>query len=135
MTQTTITPTRDPSLGELVSQLSEHTSRLVKDEIKLAQVEMAAKGKKAGLGVGLFGGAGLFALYGVGCLVAAAVAALALVLPTWAAALIVAGALFVVAAIAALVGKREVSAAGAPVPTEALASIKLDVAAAKRSHA
>ena len=132
-TTPTAGPSPDSSLGELVSLLSEHTSQLVRDELRLAQVEMAQKGKKAGIGVGLFGGAGLFALYGVGCLVTAAVLGLAVPLPGWAAALIVGGALFVIAGLAALVGKREVTEAVPPVPKEALASIKLDVAAAKGS--
>jgi hypothetical protein len=131
---TMTTPTADHSLGELVAQLSEHTSQLVRDELKLAQLEMSQKGKKAGIGLGLFGGAGLFAVYGVGCLIAAAVAGLAIPLPTWAAALIVGGALFLVAGIAALIGKKEVTNAVPPVPQEAMASIKLDLAAAKKGH-
>ncbi len=122
----------DPSLAELVSRLTEQTSRLVRDEVKLAQAEMAQKGRKAGIGVGLFGGAGVVVLYALGCLVAAAVLALDLVLPGWAAALIVAGILVVVAALAAVIGKKQVTQAVPPVPQEALASVKRDVAAVKR---
>ena len=129
---TTTQSLHDPSLSQLVSQLTDQTSRLLRDELRLAQLELATKGKKAGIGAGLFGGAGLLSVYGFGCLVAAAVFALALVLPGWAAALIVAGSLFLIAAVAALVGARQVKKAVPPVPQEALASVKLDVAALKR---
>ncbi len=128
-------PNPDPAdlpLGALVARLTEQTSQLVRDEIKLAQVEMAQKGKKAGIGVGLFGGAGVIGLYAVGCLVAAAVLALDLVLPSWAAALCVAGGLLLLAAVAGLIGKKQVTQAVPPVPQQALASVKLDVAALKR---
>jgi hypothetical protein len=121
----------DASIGELVSQVSEHTSRLIRDELRLAQAEMAAKGKKAGVGAGLFGGAGLFALYGLGALIAAAILGLAGPLPDWLAALIVGVALLAVAGIAALVGKREVSQAAPPLPNEAISGVKQDVQALK----
>jgi uncharacterized membrane protein YqjE len=120
-------PAADASLGELVSRMSEQTSRLIRDELRLAQLELTAKGKKAGLGAGMFGGAGLFALFGLACLVTAAILALAGPVPDWAAAIIVGVALFAVAGIAALVGKREVSAATPPVPEEAVTGVKQDV--------
>jgi uncharacterized membrane protein YqjE len=120
-------PPGDLSIGELVSQVSEQTSRLIRDELKLAQLEMTEKGKRAGIGAGLFGGAGLFAVYGLGALVAAAILALAGPLSPWLAAIIVAVALFAVAGIAALVGKREVAQATPPVPTEAVSGVKQDV--------
>jgi hypothetical protein len=127
MTDPTSTP-RDPheaSLGELVARMSEQTSRLIRDEMRLAQAEMTAKGKAAGIGAGLFGGAGLFALYGLACLVAAAILALAGPVPDWLAAVIIGIALF--AGVAAVVGKREVSAATPPVPEEAVEGVKQDV--------
>lgn len=120
-------PPEDASLGDLVSRMSEQTSRLIRDELRLAQLEMAEKGKKAGIGAGLFGGAGLFALYGLACLVAAAVLALAGPVPDWLAALIVGAALFAIAGIAAVVGKREVSAATPAVPQEAVSGLGKDV--------
>ena len=129
---TTTQSLHDPSLSQLVSQLTEQTSRLLRDELRLAQLERGAKGKKAGIGAGLVGGAGLLSVYGLGCLVAAAVFALALVLPGWAAALIVAGSLFLLGGVAALIGARQVKKAVPPVPQEALAGVKLDVAALKR---
>ncbi len=117
----------EPSLGELVARMSDQTSRLVRDEMRLAQAEMIEKGKRAGIGVGLFGGAGLFAVYGVGALVAAAILGLAQAVDGWLAALIVAAALFVLAAIGALVGKKEVQQATPPLPAEAVDGVKRDV--------
>jgi uncharacterized membrane protein YqjE len=133
MTQTPAHPVSntDASVGELVSRLSEQTSQLIRDELRLAQLEMSAKGKKAGLGAGLFGGAGLFAFFGLASLVAAAILALAGPLSGWLAAIIVAAALFVIAGVVALVGKREVSQATPPVPEQAVAGIKQDVQALK----
>lgn len=116
----------EPSLGELVGQVSEQTSRLIRDELRLAQAEMTAKAKKAGIGAGLFGGAGIIALYALECLVAAAILALAGPVPAWAAALIIGGALLAVAAVAALVGKREVKQATPAMPAEAVAGLKKD---------
>ena len=124
-------PATDQSLGNLVSRMSEQTSRLIRDELRLAQLEMAEKGKRAGIGAGLFGGAGLFSLYGLGALVAAAILALAGPLSPWLAAVIVGVALFVIAGIAALIGKREVTQATPPVPEQAISGVKQDVQALK----
>ena len=121
------------SAGELVSRLSQQLTTLVRDEMRLAQAELTEKGKKAGIGAGLFGGAGLVALYGVGALVAAAIIALSLAVTAWLAAVIVAVVLFVVAGVLALVGKKEVSAATPPLPQEAIAGVKADVATVKGS--
>jgi hypothetical protein len=120
-------PTPEQSVGDLVRQLSEQVSILVRDEIRLAQLELTRKGKKAGIGAGLLGGSGLIALFGTGCLIAAAVAALSLVLAVWAAALIVGAALLLAAAVAALAGKSSLSGAAPPVPEEAAESVKTDM--------
>jgi MFS family permease len=117
----------DASIGELVRQVSMQTSRLIRDELRLAQAELAEKGKRAGIGAGLFGGAGIFAGYGLGCFVAAAILGLAGPVDDWLAALIVGGVLFVVAGVAALIGKREVSDATPALPGEAVDGIKHDV--------
>ena len=121
------------SAGELVSRLSQQLTTLVRDEMRLAQAELTQKGKKAGIGAGLFGGAGVVALYGVGALVAAAIIALSLAVTAWLAAVIVAVVLFIVAGVLALVGKKEVSAATPPLPQEAIAGLKTDVATVKES--
>lgn len=118
-----------PSIGELVSLLSEKTSQLVKDEIRLAKAEMADKAKRAGAGVGLFVGAGLFAFFALGTLIACAVLGLANAVPAWLAALIVAVVLLVIAGVLVAVGKRMLDSASGPV--QAAESIKADVAAVK----
>jgi len=121
----------DMSMGELVSSLSEQTSRLVRDEIKLATKELQAKGKNAGLGAGMFGGAGVVALYGVGALVTAAIGGLAMAMDLWAAALIVAVVLFAVAGVLALTGKKKVAQAVPPAPEQAVAGVKADIETVK----
>jgi uncharacterized membrane protein len=115
------------STGDLVKQLSEDVALLVRDEMKLAKLEMARKGKQAGAGIGMFGGSGVLALFGLGCLLASAVIALAGVMTSWLAALIVGAALLAVSAIAALLGKGRLSKATPPVPAEAIGSVKADV--------
>jgi len=115
------------STGELVKQLTEQVSTLVRDELKLAQVEMSRKGKQAGLGAGLLGGGGLIALYGVGCLIACAVIGLSHVVQPWLAAFIVGAALLAAAGVAALMGKSRIKQATPPLPTEAAGSVKADV--------
>jgi uncharacterized membrane protein YqjE len=117
----------DRSTAELVKQLSEQVSVLVRDELKLAQLEMTRKGKQAGLGAGLLGGSALVAWYGAGCLIACAIIAVAGVVAAWLAALIVGVALLAVAAAAALLGKGRLQEAAPPLPEDAVASIKTDV--------
>ena len=121
------------STGQLIGQLTEQISRLVRDEARLAQAEVTGKAKRIGVGAGLFGGAGLFAFFGLAVLIAAAVLALALVLPGWLAALIVAVVLFAVAGVLALVGKKDVEKGTPPVPTEAIASTRTDIQTVKES--
>jgi uncharacterized membrane protein YqjE len=124
----------DPTLGALVHDMTQQMSTLVRDEIRLAQAEMTQKGKKAGIGAGLFGGAGLVALYGVAALLATVVLALALVMPAWVAALIVTVVLFAVAGVLALQGKSSVSKATPAKPEEAIEGFKQDVATVKGEH-
>jgi hypothetical protein len=122
----------DASIGELVARLSEETSALIRDELRVARLEMTHKAKYAGLGAGLVGGAGVAAGFGFACLVAAAVLGLATTLSAWLSALLVGAALLAVAAAFALMGKREISEALPPVPEEAVAGIKRDLKAVKR---
>jgi Flp pilus assembly protein TadB len=119
-------PPADASVGELMTQLSAQTSRLVRDELKLAQKELQQTAKHAGLGVGLFSAAGLLALFGLGTLIAAAVAALSLAMPVWLAAVIVAVVLFIAAGIAAMVGKKEVQQVS-PKPEQTVENVKKDI--------
>jgi hypothetical protein len=118
---------QDSSTSELVRQMSEQVTRLVRDELRLAQLEMTRKGKRAGLGVGAFGGGGILALYGIGCLLAAAIIGLATVVAAWLAALIIGAGVLIIAAGAALFGRAQLSNATPPVPQQAAASVKEDV--------
>jgi uncharacterized membrane protein YqjE len=115
------------STGELVKQLSEQVSTLVKDELKLARLEMTRKGKQAGQGAGMLGASGLIALYGIGCLIACAVIAISLKLQAWLAALIVGVALLAVAGVVGMAGRGRLRKATPPVPTDAAESVKADV--------
>jgi uncharacterized membrane protein YqjE len=132
------TPARRPEdrpAGELVKDLSEQISRLVRDELRLAQVEMTRKGKQAGVGVGMFAGGGVFAWFGLGCLIACAIIAIAGAVAAWLAALIVGVALLLLAAIAALIGKGRLRRAAPPVPGETIGSVKADIEELKeRAH-
>jgi membrane protein len=119
------------SVGQLVSDASEQLSRLVREEMRLAAVELQQKGKRLGVGAGLFGGAGVLAAYGVGVLIACAVLALSLVLAPWLAALIVGVVVLAVAGVSALVGRSQVKQATPPVPQAAAGSVKKDIEAVK----
>jgi uncharacterized membrane protein YqjE len=120
-------PVTDQSTSELVQRASEQITRLVRDEIALAKMELMERAKHAGIGVGLFGGGGVLAVYGVGALTATIIIVLDLFLPLWLAALIVTVALFALAGILALLGRRQVSRAVPAEPREAVASVKADV--------
>jgi uncharacterized membrane protein YqjE len=124
---------QDPSAGDLVKQLSEQVSVLVRDELKLAQLEMSRKGKQAGVGAGMLGGGALIAMYGVGALIACAIIAISGVLAAWLAALIVGVALLAAAAIAALLGKGRLRKATPVMPQEALDDVKTDIKEVKES--
>jgi uncharacterized membrane protein YqjE len=118
---------RDRPIGELLKQLSQETTTLVRQELELAKAEMAQKGKQAGVGAGMFGGAGAAALLGLGALTAAAIAALDAALPLWLAALIMALVWLAVAGVLALQGRNKVQEATPPVPEQTQQSVKEDV--------
>jgi uncharacterized membrane protein YqjE len=124
----------DEPIGAVVHRLSEQIPELVRSEIRLAQAELTEKGKHAGTGIGMFGGAGLLALYGLAGMFTTAVIALDLVLPLWLSALIVTVVLFIAAGVAALLGKKQVSQATPPAPERAIAGVKEDVEAVKGHH-
>jgi membrane protein len=119
------------SVADLVKQLSEQTSRLARQEVELAKTELAVKGKRAGIGAGLFGAAGVFGFYSLGALTAAAVIGLATAVAGWLAALIVALALAALGGVLALMGKVKVQQATPPIPEQATESVKEDVRWAK----
>lgn len=122
---------RAASTGELIGRASEQVSDLVRTEMELARAELNQTVKHAVAGVSLFGGAGLMAFYGGGVLIATAILALSLVLDAWLAALIVAVVLFVVAGVAALVGKKQVEQAPVPVQNS-MSNVQTDVDTVKR---
>lgn len=117
----------EPSLGTLVRQLSEESSRLVRSELQLARAEMIEKAKGIGKGAGILSAGGVVALFGVGALIATLILVLDLFLPAWLAALIVTIVLFVIAGVAALVGKKKLQEAAPPKPDRAVANIKQDI--------
>jgi Flp pilus assembly protein TadB len=120
------TPTENASTGELITQLTAQTSRLVRDEMRLAQKEFQESAKHAGIGAGLFSAAGVLVVFGVATLVAAVVAGLSVVLPVWLAALAVGAVLLASGGIAALVGKSQIQEAS-PVPEQTVANVKEDI--------
>lgn len=121
------------STGDLVSRLSSQVTELVRGELELARTELATKGRRAGAGAGLAGAGGVVALFGVGALVAAAVAGLATVLDVWLAALVVGVVLLVVAGALALAGRSQIRRAVPPVPERAVEGVGRDVDAVKEA--
>ncbi|MCU1406596.1 MAG: uncharacterized protein JWQ43_2899 [Glaciihabitans sp.] len=122
------------SLIGLFRQIPGQISRLVRDEIRAAQVELSAKLKDAGLGAGLLAGAAVIGLYAFGVLVATAILALAIVLPAWLAALIVAVLLLAVAGALAFLGIKKLKAGVPPVPTDSIESVKADIRTVKGTN-
>jgi hypothetical protein len=125
------TDTRDRPVGELMKELSMQTSTLVRKELELARAELTEKGKQAGIGAGMFGGAGVFAVLTLGLLAATLIAALDAAMPLWLAALTVTVAYGATAGVLALVGKNKTQEAAPPVPEQAIDSTKEDVQWAK----
>jgi uncharacterized membrane protein YqjE len=121
----------DQPIGDLLKQLSQQTTTLVRQELELAKAEVSEKGKKAGAGAGMFGGAGVAAMLGLGALTAAAITLLDNAMSTQLAALILSVAWFAVAGVLALKGRNKVQEATPPVPEQATESVKEDVQWAK----
>ena len=122
---------RERSTVELLRRLSQETTTLVRQEIDLAKAEVAQKGKRAGLGAGLFGGAGVAGLLALGALSACVILALDTAMEGWLAALIVALVWAALAAVLALRGREKVQEATPPIPEQAKESVKEDVEWAK----
>ena len=123
----------EESLGVLVRQLSDQSTRLARLEVELAKSELQEKGRQIGIGAGAFGGAGLFGLYALGALTAALILALTELVDPWFAAAIVTAAYAAIAGVLALIGRSRVEAGTPPAPERAIESAKLDVETAKRS--
>lgn len=119
------------TLGALVHQLSQQIPELIRSEMRLAQAEVAEKGKRAGVGIGMFSVAGLLAFFAVATLITTAILGLAHVVDTWLAALIVAVVLLLAAAVAGVMGKNKVAEAAPAVPERAIQGIKDDISTVK----
>lgn len=122
---------RDRSVPELMRELSDQTAALVRQELDLAKAEVATKGKRVGLGAGMFGGASLFGLYALGALTACAILALATAMDGWLAALIVAAVYGAIAGVLALTGAKSVKRAAPPTPEQAIESVREDIESTK----
>jgi hypothetical protein len=123
------------STGELVKMMSEQVSVLIRDELKLARLEITSKGKQTAIGTGMFGASGVIAVYAVGCLLACAIIAISGAVAAWLAALIVGVALLAAAGVVALLGKGRIAKAAPVVPEQAVADVKADVEEIKeRAH-
>ena len=118
---------RDASITALLGSLVADVSLLARSEAELAKIELKDKASKAGVGLGLIAGAAAFAFYALGTLIAAAVLALAIVLPAWAAALIAGGVLVAVAATLAQIGRRRLREGMPFVPARTLATVEEDI--------
>ena len=121
----------DASVAELLQRLSQQTATLVRQEMHLAQAEMKEKGKRAGMGAGLFGAAGIVALAAFGALVAGLILLVGEAVDMWISAFIVTAGLAFVAAVMAMVGKRQLEQATPPKPEAAMESVQADVAEIK----
>ena len=122
---------RSAGFGEIVKQLSQETSTLVRQELELAKAELAVKAKRAGVGAGLIGGAVVVVLAALGALVAFLILLLAEGMADWGAALIVGVVLLAVAAGLAILGRNKIRQATPPVPEQTVESVKEDVEWAK----
>lgn len=118
---------RDRGTGELIKQLSSQVSMLVHQEVELAKAEAAEKGKKAGIGAGMFGGAGVAGLLTLGSLTAFLILVLALAIPAWASALLVTALWGAVAGVLALQGRNKLREVGKPVPEKTVETVKEDL--------
>jgi len=125
--------TEEPTVGALVHDLSQEIPELIRSEVRLAQAEVAQKGRAVGTGLGMFSAAGLVAFFALGALVAAAVLGLAEAVPAWASALIVAAVLLAVAGVVALVGRKKVTEGQPLKPERAVSGVQKDVAAVKEA--
>lgn len=121
----------DRPAGELLRDLSDQTTRLVRQEIELAKAELSQKGKRAGAGAGMFGGAGLFGVFAFAALTTMLIVVLDSAMTLWLAALIVAVVYAAIAAVLALSGKKQMEKVGPPVPEQAIDSVKEDAQWAK----
>lgn len=129
MTTTDHTRMRSRPIGELFAEFASETTTLLGQEMELARAEVTEQVSRAGRAAGMLGAAAILALCGLGALTAAAVAGLAEAFDTWLAALIVGGAILLVAAIVALIGRARLKRVAPPVPERAMTEVRRDMEA------
>jgi uncharacterized membrane protein YqjE len=117
----------EQSTAELLRRLSEQTTELARKEVELAKLELQEKGRKAGIGAGLFGGAGALGFYALGAFTAFLILVLDTAMAAWLAALIVTVVYGAIAGVLALQGRSKVQEATPPVPEQAVETTKEDV--------
>jgi uncharacterized membrane protein YqjE len=122
---------RSQSTGELVKQLSEQTTTLVRQEIELAKAELSEKGKKMGEGAGMFGGAALVGLLALGTLTALILSLLDKAMDFSLAALIVTLVYAAAAGVLAMTGKERLKRGLPATPEQTVETVKEDVQWAK----
>lgn len=127
-------PSQERSTGQLIGDLSAELSRLVRDEMRLAAAELQQKGKRAGMGAGAAGFAGVIAFLGGAALITAAILGIAVVLPGWLSALIVGGGLLMVAGLLGAFGAQQVKRSTPMKPEEAVHGVSKDIDAVKGVH-
>jgi hypothetical protein len=127
MTTTTKNGKDNRSTSELIHDLSEQSSRLIRQEIALARAELTHKGAQAGLGIGLLGAAAILSLYALGALTAGGILLLSTAVKAWIAAGIIAGSILLAAGAAALIGKTRLARAAPAVPEATIETAKRDV--------
>ena len=121
----------DQSVGQLLRELSEETSTLVRQEVQLAKAELSEKAKQAGKGAGLLAGAAVMGVALLGAFTAFLIAVIALALPVWLAALVVTMVYAVVVAVLALAGRSALRKATPVKPEQTIDTVKEDVQWAK----
>ena len=122
---------RERPIGELLKELANETTTLVRQELDLAKAEMREKAGKAGPGFGMWGAAGITALLALGSLTAFVILTLDGAMPNWLAALIVGLVYTAIAGVLYVRGKHRVEEAGSPVPHKTIETVKEDVQWAK----
>jgi uncharacterized membrane protein YqjE len=122
---------RTQSTGELVKQLSEQTTTLVRQEIELAKAELSEKGKTMGEGAGMFGAAALLGLLALGTLTALILSLLDKAMDFSLAALLVTLAYAALGGVLAMTGKQRLKRGLPAAPEQTVETVKEDVQWAK----
>jgi membrane-bound ClpP family serine protease len=123
--------TESHRLGPAVKEVAERASAIVRLELELAALELKRKVFSLGLGIGFAIGGAVLLLFVVGFLYAAIAAALAIVMPIWAALLVVTGILFLQVAVLGVLAWVAINKGTPPVPEQAIREARLTTEALK----